>query len=117
MIRTHALTLALGLAGTLALAACNNDGVQTADNSVDTPATTAAADPALSDDTAGMQDHPMDRSDRDVSTMGDVNDPYATEPPVRDGTLDDGQMENDPLEEAGEEIEQEVNEAERELEQ
>lgn len=118
MIRSNVTTLALALAGTLALAACNNDGVHTADNSVDTPATTAAADPILADDTqAGMQDDAMDANERDVRTMGDANDPYSTDQPVRDGTLDDGRMEADPLENAGEEIEEEINEAERDLEQ
>ncbi|MCE7033030.1 hypothetical protein LY625_10465 [Lysobacter sp. GX 14042] len=115
MTRFNTPALALALAGTLALAACGEAGVHTADDRVDTPATTAAAEPILDENTPRLQDDALDRSDRDVRTMGDVNDPYRADDRVRDGAVDREYMENDPLEDTGEEIEQEINEADRDL--
>ena len=104
-------TFALALTGTLALAACSDTAVHTAaDDRAVVPDTTAAAEPVITDDTPHLQNDALDRADRDdVRTMGDVNDPYN-----QDRVLD-GDRNADPLEDAAEEVEQELEEVDREI--
>lgn len=109
MNRLSIPTLAIALTGTLALAACADNSVETAADDQPLPATTAAADPSINDDTR-MQDDTYDRADRDdTRTMGNVNDPYA------DPLEQDAERIGDRMEDAAEEVEQEIEEADREL--
>lgn len=109
MNRLSIPTLAIALTGTLALAACADNSVETAADEQPLPATTAAADPSINDDSR-MQDDAYDRAGRDdTRTMGNVNDPYA------DPLEQDAERIGDRMEDAAEEVEQEIEEADREL--
>ena len=110
MNRLSIPTLAIALTGTLALAACADNSVETAADGQPLPATTAAADPSINDDAQRMQEDALDRANRDdTRTMGNVNDPYA------DPLERDAERIGDRMEDAAEEVEQEIEEADREL--
>lgn len=103
--------LAVALTGTLALAACADSSVDTAAEDQPLPATTAATDPAMADDTSRLQDDTLDTTDRDATrTMGNVNDPY-----YDDRVEQEADQIGDRMENAAEEVEQEIEEADREL--
>ena len=111
MNRLSIPTLAIALTGTLALAACADNSVETAAENQPLPDTTAAADPSITDDTPRLQDDALDRADRDdVRTMGNVNEPYYEDRVEHEAAQIDQRMER-----AADEVEQEIEEAEREI--
>lgn len=110
MNRLSIPTLALALTGTLALAACADNSVETAADNQPLPDTTAAADPSVTDETPRLQDDALDRADRDVRTMGDVDDPYYEDRIELEAERIDERMDR-----AADEVEQEIEEAEREI--